>query len=72
MNKQATAKLSAKYQISIPKAVRTAQQWEAGQEFVFLPKGSAVLLTPVPTREALSGLVKGAKRTGYRDHKDRY
>lgn len=31
----ATATLSAKFQISIPKAVREAQQWQAGQEFAF-------------------------------------
>lgn len=72
MRERITTKLSAKFQISIPKAVRTAQHWEAGQEFVFLPKGDAVLLTPVPKREALAGLAKGAKRTGFRDREDRY
>jgi AbrB family looped-hinge helix DNA binding protein len=40
--------LSAKYQISIPKAVRNAQNWKAGQEFTFIPKGGGVLLMPVP------------------------
>ena len=29
----ATATLSSKFQISIPKAVREGQRWEAGQEF---------------------------------------
>jgi hypothetical protein len=28
-----TAKLSAKFQISIPKAIRTARRWQAGQVF---------------------------------------
>ncbi|MCI0600982.1 MAG: AbrB/MazE/SpoVT family DNA-binding domain-containing protein [Beijerinckiaceae bacterium] len=42
------AKLSAKYQISILKAVRTARHWKAGQEFAFIPKGEGVLLVPVP------------------------
>jgi AbrB family looped-hinge helix DNA binding protein len=37
----ATATLSSKFQISIPKAVREDQHWEAGQEFVFIPKGRA-------------------------------
>jgi AbrB family looped-hinge helix DNA binding protein len=63
MNKVATATLSSKFQISIPKSVRQAQQWEAGQEFVFIPKGKGVLVMPV--------LAKGARTTGYRDRKDR-
>lgn len=33
-----TATLSGKFQISIPKAVREAQHWQAGQEFVFIPR----------------------------------
>jgi AbrB family looped-hinge helix DNA binding protein len=44
----ATAKLSSKFQISIPKAVREEQHWKVGQEFVFIPKGKGVLLMPVP------------------------
>lgn len=67
-----TATLSAKFQISIPKAVRTAQHWEAGKEFVFIPKGRGVLLIPVPDREALAGLAKGARSEGYRDRDDRF
>ncbi len=66
-----TAKLSSKFQISIPKAVRAAQRWQAGQEFAFIPKGTAVLLVPVPPRDALAGLARGAKPDGYRDRSDR-
>ena len=68
----AVATLSSKYQISIPKAVREEQHWEAGQEFVFIPKGNGVLVMPVPELKQLAGLAKGAKVTGYRDRKDRY
>jgi len=67
-----TATLSKKFQISVPKAVREALHWEAGQEFVFIPKGAGVLMVPVPTLEQLSGIAKGAKATGYRDREDRY
>lgn len=67
-----TATLSAKFQISIPKAVRTARQWKAGQEFAFIPKGTGVLLVPVPKAEKLAGIAKGAKAEGYRDRKDRF
>ena len=66
-----TATLSAKYQISIPKAVRAAQHWEAGLTFAFIPKGTGVLLVPVPKRDALKGLARGASPSGYRDRTDR-
>ena len=68
----ATATLSSKYQISIPKAVRDEQQWQAGQEFVFIPKGEGVLLMPVPELEQLAGMARGARTEGYRERKDRY
>ncbi len=66
-----TATLSSKFQISIPKAIRTAQHWEAGLTFAFIPKGTGVLLVPVPEREALAGISKGASPSDYRDRSDR-
>lgn len=68
----ATATLSSKFQISIPKAVREQQDWQAGQEFVFIPKGAGVLIMPVPARESLQGIARGAKAEHYRDRADRY
>lgn len=67
-----TATLSRKFQISIPKTVREEQRWEAGQEFVFIPKGKGVLVMPVPELNQLAGIAKGARKEGYRDRKDRY
>ncbi|MDG5494024.1 AbrB/MazE/SpoVT family DNA-binding domain-containing protein [Niveispirillum sp. BGYR6] len=64
--------LSSKFQISIPKAVREQQHWEAGQEFVFIPKGNGVLVMPVPERDQLVGIAKGASTEDYRDRSDRY
>jgi AbrB family looped-hinge helix DNA binding protein len=69
--KTAVATLSEKFQISIPKSVRLAQRWEAGQKFVFLPKGTGVLLTPVPSRDDLAGIAEGARPDDYRDRNDR-
>lgn len=66
-----TATLSSKFQISIPKAMREEQRWQAGQEFVFIPKGKGVLVMPVPALKDLSGLAKGANKDGYRDREDR-
>lgn len=68
----ATAKMSSKFQISIPKAVREGLRWEAGQEFVFIPKGKGVLLMPVPELDQLAGIARGAAVENYRDREDRY
>ena len=67
-----TAILSSKFQISIPKAIRSVQHWEAGLTFAFIPKGTGVLIVPVPKREALRGMAKGAAATDYRDRADRF
>lgn len=66
-----TAKLSAKFQISVPKAVRTARHWLAGQEFAFIPKGEGVLLVPIPRRDELAGMAQGADPENYRDRSER-
>ena len=66
-----TATLSSKFQISIPKAVRNAQSWTAGQQFAFIPKGKGVLLVPIPRSNELMGIVKGANPNDYRDRSDR-
>jgi AbrB family looped-hinge helix DNA binding protein len=66
-----TAKLSAKYQISIPESVRTARGWSPGQLFAFIPKGDGVLLVPVPDAESLAGIARGANAQDYRDRNDR-
>ena len=67
-----TATLSEKFQISIPKAVRSEARWSAGQKFVFIAKGKGVLLMPVPEFESLIGMAKGADLSNYRDREDRY
>lgn len=67
----ATTTLSSKFQISIPKEVREGQDWRAGQEFVFIPKGKGVLVMPVPKPGELAGIARGAKNLDYRDRKDR-
>jgi AbrB family looped-hinge helix DNA binding protein len=68
----ATATLSSKFQISIPKSVREQQRWGAGQEFVFIPKGKGVLVMPVPELNDLAGIAKGANKGAYRDRDDRF
>jgi AbrB family looped-hinge helix DNA binding protein len=72
MKPRNTAKLSSKFQISIPQSVRDMQNWEAGQEFAFIPKGDSVLLVPVPSLDQLAGMFAGANPENYRDRDDRY
>jgi bifunctional DNA-binding transcriptional regulator/antitoxin component of YhaV-PrlF toxin-antitoxin module len=67
-----TATLSSKFRISIPKAIRTAHAWEAGLTFAFVSKGTGVLLVPVPKRDSLKGLARGASATDYRDRTERF
>ncbi len=71
MQTKDTATLSSKFQISIPKAIRSARKWQAGQVFAFIPKGGGVRLLPVPNREMLAGLARGATAGDYRDRIER-
>lgn len=68
----ATATLSSKYQITIPKVVREGLHWEASQELVFIPKGKGVLVMPAPQLAQLVGIAKGASTQDYRDRQDRF
>ena len=67
-----TATLSSKFQISIPKAVRDGLRWKAGQKFAFIPKGTGVLLVPVPELQDLAGIARGADPGNPRDRDDRF
>jgi len=68
----ATATLSSKFQISIPKKVREEHNWKAGQEFAFIPRPGGVMLVPVPELEDILGALPNANPNDYRDRNDRY
>jgi AbrB family looped-hinge helix DNA binding protein len=68
----ATSKLSSKYQISIPKAVRERLGWCPGQKMAFIDHGHSMMMVPVPCREELAGMARGANTDNYRDRNDRY
>ena len=65
------APLSSKFRIGMPKLVRDACHEQSGRVFAFIPKGTGVLLVPVPELAELSGIAKGAKAKNYRDRNDR-
>jgi AbrB family looped-hinge helix DNA binding protein len=66
-----TAKLSGKFQISIPKSIRQARAWHPGQRFAFILKGEGMLLVPVPPIQDLAGIASGATPSAYRDRTNR-
>ncbi len=67
-----TATFSSKFQICIPKSIRAARSWRAGQRFAFIPKGEGMLLVLVPAIEDLAGIARGASPENYRDRTDRF
>ena len=68
----ATSKISSKYQVSIPKTVRERLAWRPGQKVAFIAKPEGYVIVPVPKREDLAGIARGANTEGYRDRNDRY
>jgi AbrB family looped-hinge helix DNA binding protein len=68
----AIATVSSKFQISIPKEVRDHLGLRPGQRVAFIAKPEGFLLVPVPKREDLAGIARGANTEGYRDRNDRY
>ncbi|MFP4130798.1 AbrB/MazE/SpoVT family DNA-binding domain-containing protein [Thiohalospira sp.] len=68
----ASATLSSKYQIAIPKAIRAELDLQAGQQFAVIPKGSAIELVPLRSLASARGLLRGADTTDYRDRTDRH
>ena len=66
-----TAVLFPKFQITIPATVRADRGCKAGQVFALIPKGTGILLMPVPERDELAGIAKAASAGSYRDRTDR-
>jgi AbrB family looped-hinge helix DNA binding protein len=64
--------LSSKYQIAVPKAIRTELGLKAGQQFAVIPKGSVIELVPVRSLESARGMLRGADASDYRDRTDRH
>ncbi|HEY1424821.1 MAG TPA: AbrB/MazE/SpoVT family DNA-binding domain-containing protein [Candidatus Acidoferrum sp.] len=66
-------KLSPKFQIVIPKAIREGLALEAGQELQMYVLDGAIRIHSKRTVESLRGAAKGMKwKDIYRDRNDRY
>jgi len=68
----ATATVSSKFQVSIPREVRQRLALRPGQKVAFIATVEGVLMVPVPDREEIAGMARGANPEGYRDRNDRF
>jgi AbrB family looped-hinge helix DNA binding protein len=66
-----TIRVSSKYQVVIPKAVRQELGIQPGQKVTVMAKGRAVEIVPVMDMRAARGKLAGADITHYRDREDR-
>ncbi len=68
------AKLSSKFQLSIPKAIREDLNLQAGQKFTLVVRGSIIELIPTRSIEEARGMLSSIKyqdSSEYRDRQDR-
>ncbi len=66
-----SAKLSSKFQLAIPKAIRDQLDLKAGQQFTLITKGDVIELAPIRSLTAARGSFKGCSPGDYRDRQDR-
>ncbi len=66
-----TVKVSPKYQVVIPREVREKMRLKRGQEMVVVVKGGIVSFIPSRPLGELKGFIKGIKKEGIREKKDR-
>jgi AbrB family looped-hinge helix DNA binding protein len=67
----ASTRVSAKYQVVIPKEIREGLSLRPGQEMQVIRKGNVIMLVPDRPISAYRGILRGMSTTGYREKKDR-
>ena len=68
------AKLSSKFQLSIPKALREELDLQAGQRFTLVARGSIIEMIPSRPVKGARGMLSStapANSSAYRDRKER-
>ncbi len=68
----ARTKVSSKYQVVIPKEVRSKAGVTPGQEFQVVTKGGMITLVPDRPLSEMRGFLRGMRTTGFREKKDRF
>ena len=64
-------KVSSKYQVVIPKDVRSRAGVRPGQEFIVVTKGGVITLVPDRPVSEMRGFLRGIRTNGFREKKDR-
>ena len=67
-----TVTLSTKYQLVIPRDIRTRLDLEPGAKLTVIEKGGILYLVPERPVEEFRGVARGTKRKRLRDKKDRH
>ena len=68
-----TVKISPKFQIVIPKAIREKLKLRPGQELLVYELDGSIRVEPPRSIKDLRGMAKGMKwRDDYRDHTERF
>jgi AbrB family looped-hinge helix DNA binding protein len=68
----AITKVSSKYQVVIPKEVRSRANVKPGQKFQVVTKGGVITLVPDKPLSEMRGFLRGIPTTGFREKKDRF
>lgn len=65
------AKLSSKFQLSIPKEIRQEMELEAGQQFTIVARGNIIELIPIRSIASARGLLADCQYSNSDDYRDR-
>ena len=65
------AKLSSKFQLSIPKEIREEMTLEAGQQFTIVTRGNIIELIPLRSMASARGLLADCKYSNSDEYRDR-
>lgn len=65
------AKLSSKFQLSIPKALRSSLNLQAGQQFTLVARGHIIELIPQRSVKEARGMLSGCECADSSEYRDR-
>ena len=67
----ATTKISPKFQVVIPKAIREKLHLKSGQKMMVMAKGGVVYLIPEKPLESFRGFLRGMSAEDVREDEER-